>query len=340
MKSSFLQPAEWAEHQAVWLALPSHEELWEERLPDAQKEFTALCRSIAADGGERIHLLVRRPADRIVAEKALAGTPVSFFEIPYGDIWLRDTAPLFVWDLSGRTVPTAFRFNGWGEKYLLPGDADVSRAIAVKFPEPLFQDWVLEGGSIEIDGEGTGLTTEQCLLNPNRNPGLNRQQIELKLKESLGIEKLLWLRDGLLNDHTDGHIDTLSRFVAPGKVLTMSPAGMSDPNREVLLEIENALREMTDHAGRRLDVVTVSSPGEILSDEGELMPASYANFYIGNKTVVVPTYGSANDEEAVKRIGSLFPGRNTVGCSARAILEGGGAFHCITQQQPRDKKGL
>jgi len=228
-----------------------------------------------------------------------------------------------------------FKFNGWGGKYNLPYDPEVSTRIAQAANYRQFQaPWVLEGGSVELDGEGTCLTSRQCLLNPNRNPQMTQAQIAQNLCANLGVEKILWLGDGLLNDHTDGHIDTIARYVGPAKVLCMRNQNPDDPNREIFAMIERDLRSMTDAKGRRLQVGVIPSPGEVFNDDGELMPASYVNFYIGNSTVIVPTYGCHYDSEAVARISEWFPGRRTVGLSAKAILSGGGAFHCISQQEP------
>jgi agmatine deiminase len=193
---------------------------------------------------------------------------------------------------------------------------------------------VLEGGSVEVDGEGTLLTTRQCLLNPNRNPSLDEKAIETRLREALGVTKVLWLTEGLRNDHTDGHVDTIARFVGPGVLVCMEPADDDDPNAKVLLAIAAELESMTDARGGPLRVVRIPSPGLVPGEDGEPMPASYVNFYIANHAVVVPTYGSPHDDAAVAAIGRLFPSRRTVGIDARAILSGGGAFHCITQQVP------
>lgn len=337
-----IQPAEWAPHQSVWLAWPTHADLWQENLEAAQIEFTALCRAIAdvdpqstQARGESLNILAFDAAAERTAARALQGLPVRFHRIPFGDIWLRDTAPIFVARADGRIESHRFGFNGWGGKYALPYDAEVSARVAqaADLPGRAFS-WILEGGSIEVDGQGTALTSRQCLLNTNRNPGMNQAQIEAALGESLGIAKVLWLGDGLLNDHTDGHIDTIARFTAPGVVMCMKAADAADPNFEIMNQIEADLRSFTDARGRRLEVVTVPSPGELLNADGEVMPASYLNFYIGNTTVVVPTYAQSADAEAVAQIAGAFPGRRTVGLSARAILSGGGAFHCITQQQP------
>jgi agmatine deiminase len=332
------QPAEWAPHSACWLAWPSHGELWEDNLVPAQKEFAALCQAIAE--GESLEILVPNAKARIDAERALAGLPVRFHDIPFGDIWMRDTACIFLTDDQGQLANVRFGFNGWGGKYVLPYDSAVSAKVAAAADMRTYDfPWILEGGSIDVDGQGTALTTRQCLLNPNRNPKMNQQAIEEGLRDSLGIEKTLWLGDGLLNDHTDGHIDTLARFIAPGVVACMKATDAeTDPNHEVFEAIARDLASFTDARGRPLEVKRVASPGRILNEEGVIMPASYMNFYIGNATVVVPTYGVPQDDEAVRAIASFFPGRRTVGSSAFAILSGGGAFHCITQQQPRGSR--
>jgi agmatine deiminase len=339
--SHFRQPAEWETHYACWLAWPSHEDLWLEGLEEARSEFVALCRAIAGPDApqatipEKLEILVPDEAQQTLASQALAGLPVHFHLIRFGDIWLRDTAPIFLTNPRGGLATVRFRFNGWGEKYVLPDDAQVSTQIAEKVGGIAFSfPWVLEGGSIEVDGEGTGLTTRQCLLNPNRNPSMTQESVEKGLRDALGIEKVLWLDKGLLNDHTDGHIDTLARFVAPGVVLCMEAQAAEDPNHAVLEKIAQDLASFTDAQGRSLTVVRIPSPGKILNEKQEVLPASYVNFYIGNRTVVVPTYGTPQDAEAVALIGQCFPDRQTVGLSARAILRGGGAFHCITQQQP------
>lgn len=340
----FHQPAEWAPHEAVWLAWPSHADLWgEDALIDAQAELVRLAELIADpddDGharGEKLEVLVRTDADERLARWKLGSLGATTHRMLYGDIWLRDTLPIFLTHRSKSAQAAAsFRFNGWGGKYALPGDAELSAHVAKLSGQRTFAHaLVLEGGSVEPDGEGTILTSEECLLNPNRNPGLSRAEIERALRDGLGGDKVLWVTKGLLNDHTDGHIDTIARFVAPGRVVCMAPSGNDDPNAAVLDAIAEELAAMTDAKGRRLDVVRVPSPGRVLDEDGDVMPASHVNFYIGNRTVVVPTYGTPFDAAAVAALAPLFPGRRVVGASARVILEGGGAFHCITQQVPR-----
>ena len=187
-------------------------------------------------------------------------------------------------------------------------------------------DWVLEGGAIEHDGSGTVITTEQCLLNPNRN-ALTREEIELRLDRDLGFERVIWLGSGLLNDHTDGHIDNLARFIAPGRI-AIAVAAKDDPNEAVYRDAARRLRST------RLDIVTLPSPGRITGEDGDVIPASYMNFYIGNAAVVVPQYGAANDKRRGRRLQALFPDRVAIGLRADHILTGGGSFHCISQQVP------
>lgn len=331
-------PAEGQDHRATWLAWPTHAHLWEENLPAAQAEFSALCRAIAHQekgrSPEKLEVLVADAGARRDAEEALRGLDCRFHEIPYGDIWLRDTAPLFFVQ-GAQLLARRFAFNGWGGKYSLPHDPEVAARIA-QARDCLSDEfsWIMEGGALEFDGEGSCLTTEQCLLNPNRNGEVTKSGVEETLQTLLKVEKILWVRQGLLNDHTDGHIDTLVRFTAPGQVLCMEAQSSDDPNAAVLSEIIADLKTMTDARGRALKVMTIPSPGLVLDEEGEIMPASYANYYVSNSSVIVPTYGSKYDEAAVKKIATLFPGRRTVGLSAKAILSGGGAFHCITQQEP------
>ena len=341
----FRQPAEWAPHAATWVAWPSAADLWLDNLVPAQRAFALMCAALAdidpftnVRRGDALHILVPDDASQAAAEAAIGSLGVTFHRVPFGDIWLRDTAPIFV-EAAGKVVAARFGFNGWGGKYVLDHDDAVSTRIAALSGHPTeAHPFVLEGGSVEVDGEGTILTTRQCLLNPNRNPSLDEAAIEAAVMSALGGEKVLWLGDGLLNDHTDGHVDTIARFVKPGVVACMQATTEDDPNASIMDDIARDLSAMTDARGRRLEVVRVPSPGRILSHDGAVMPASYVNFYIGNTTVVVPVYGSPADEDAVRAIAALFPGRRTLGIDARAILSGGGAFHCITQQEPSPSK--
>jgi len=336
-RTGFAQPAEWEPHAACWVAWPSAEDLWLENIGPARQAWVAMARAIGET--ERIEVLVPNEAQERLAKDALNGVDARFHRVPFGDIWMRDIAPIFVRNEQGRAATVRFGFNGWGGKYVLAHDDEVAAKVASIAALPArTAPWVLEGGSIDVDGEGACLTTRQCLLNPNRNPSMDARAIEAGLRATLGIETTIWLGDGLQNDHTDGHVDNIARFVAPGVALCMEARGDDDPNKDALLAIARDLSNAKDARGRKLEVVRVPSPGRVVDDEGKIVPASFANFYVGNRMVVVPTYGTTWDDEAVEKIGALFPGRRAVGVNARAILSGGGAFHCITQQQPRGWK--
>jgi agmatine deiminase len=333
-QAGFHMPAEWAPHEATWLAWPSHADLWGQHLEPARAAFVRLAMAVAA--GERVEVLAPDESSEGQARAALGSERVRVHRMAFGDIWLRDTAPLFLVGSEGEVASVRFFFNGWGGKYVLDHDDRVAEGIATlqgarAFKMPL----VLEGGAIEVDGEGTLLTTRQCLLRGQRNAAMPEIELERALCDSLGVRKVLWLENGLENDHTDGHVDTLARFVRPGVVVAMESRAPDDPNGDVLRALLEELEAMVDARGQRLRVVRIPSPGRIADADGRVMPASYANFYVANACVVVPTYGSRFDEEAVHVIGGLFPERRIVSIDARAVLSGGGAFHCITQQQPR-----
>ena len=316
-------PAEWARHDAVWIGFPSHGELWEDDLEPAREEVLAFARAVHADGrGERV-ILVAADGEAAEAARRMAGDAAEVIVQPFGDIWLRDTGPIVTGDGTARL----FEFNGWGGKYDLPGDDTVGarlaeeRGLAAKAC-----GWVLEGGAIDGDGTGLAVTTRQCLLNPNRNPGLSEEAIAEHLAQDLGLTRIVWLVDGLLNDHTDGHVDNLARFVGPNRI-ALPEAAENDPNWQVYMAAKR------DAIAAGLEVVLIPSPGRVLRDE-EIVPASYMNFYIGNAAVVVPLYGSENDAAGVAAIQAIFPERDVVGLRADAILTGGGSFHCISQQIP------
>jgi agmatine deiminase len=324
----FRQPGEWTPHDAVWTAWPYLADEWAEGIEAPRQQLAAMCAAI----GERVEMLIR-PQDEPGARELLGATNVRFHHVGYGDVWLRDTGPVFL-TRAGEVAAARFQWDGWGGKYLMEGDKEVSSAVArIAGVRDFAHDFVLEGGAIEVDGEGTVLTTRQCLLGGGRNPGADEAAMNKRLAGALGIDRVIWLDRGLANDHTDGHIDTLARFVAPGVAVCME-GEPADPNRDALRGILGDLKVARDAGGRRLEVFTVPSPGTIRDRAGLLMPASYMNFYIGNQAVVVPTYGSRFDDAALARLEPLFPGRRVVGVRAEAVLVGGGAFHCCTQQQP------
>ncbi|MDH5493692.1 MAG: agmatine deiminase family protein [Myxococcales bacterium] len=322
-------PAEWAPHRACWTALPHLEEEWLDALSGAREELLQLVERIATQGAERVELLVPDAAAAEAIRQRLPSPRIRLHPMRYGDSWLRDTGPIFLNDGSA----LAFRFDGWGGKFQMPGDTEVAARIAERAEAPLRSiDFVLEGGAIEVDGEGSCMTTRDCLL--ARHPERSEAEIEAVLAEALGVDRVIWLDGALRNDHTDGHIDTLARFVAPGHVVCMEPSP-GEPNAEMLEGLAAALERTEDAQGRRLKVSRLPSAGAILDPEGALMPASYCNFYIANEAVIVPLYGCAHDETALRALRPLFPGRRVVGSPSRALLRGGGAFHCVTQQEPQ-----
>jgi agmatine deiminase len=331
MTSSVLVPAEWAPHRAMWTAWPSIEEMWPGTLSRARTEVAAMVKALAE--GERVKVLACGDEALQSACAALDGV-AEVIPFDYGDIWLRDTGPVFSRRVDGSLQAEIFKFNGWGEKYNLPHDKTVAaRMTRLSGASRRYHDYILEGGSIESDGSGTIITTRQCLLNHNRNRHWDEEKATEALHESYGARKIIWLDEGLVNDHTDGHIDNLARFIAPGRVVCQSPHGNDDPNAHVLKSIESTLRSATDAEGRRLDIVTIPGPGRVVNDDDEPIAASHMNFIIGNKTVVMPIY---NDRgvSALSALAKLFPTHKVVGLSAAAILTQGGAFHCITQQEP------
>lgn len=318
-------PAEWARHEAIWTAWPSHAELWQENLQGARREVAEMVRVLSA--GDVVRVLACGNEAVASANSALAG----FAEVVpagFGDIWLRDTGPIFA--VAGKQL-IALRFanNGWGGKYVLPGDDNVGDVVAKASDASIVRfDFVLEGGALEHNGSGTILTTRQCVLNPNRNGGWSQTQAEASLLGAFHAKRVLWLEDGLLNDHTDGHIDNLARFVGEDMVLCQAPSGDDDPNAELYDTIARALHAMG------LEVHRIASPGRVRNAGGEVMPASHMNFIIGNEAVVVPVYNQRYGEEAVRALQKLFADRKVTGVDSTHLLSGGGSFHCITQQQP------
>jgi agmatine deiminase len=327
-------PAEWAPQQAIWTAWPADPDEWNGDLATPRRDVAALVRALSQSN--RVRLLVAG-AEAEASARADLGGAAEFVPARYGDIWLRDTGPIFARSEDG-SVALRFRTNGWGGKFDLPGDATVGDDIAQLAGAPVRKfDFVLEGGAVEHDGEGTVLVTRETLLNENRN-GWTETEAEAALAEAFGARKIIWLDHGLLNDHTDGHIDALARFIGPGRVVCQSPEGADDPNAEILDEAARTLETATDALGRRLEVIRIPSPGLVLNDLGEAAPASHVNFVIANGVVVMPVYGTPAADRAVEALQAVFPGRKVVGVASRGLLgsgaTGGGSFHCITQQEP------
>ncbi len=336
-KETRMPPPEWAPQKALMIGWPSHPVPWEDPFEEARKEVAALANLILS--AEPLNGLPKTEVilivDGEVAESAAREMvpDAQIINTPCGDTWVRDTGPILRATKDGM-IANCFGFNGWGEKYIFPGDEDLSDRVADALKaEIIAHDFILEGGSIDWDGEGAMLTTRECLINPNRNPAWDEAAAERALENALGATDLIWITNGLLNDHTDGHIDNLVRFVAPRKVVCQMPNGTDDPHAERLLAIKDELDTFRFRDGGRLEVVTLPSPGRVVDEDGEAIPASHMNFVITNQAVIIPAY---TDEvtKAADILKELFPNRNVLHSPAGAILTGGGSFHCISQQVP------
>ncbi|MGE3689781.1 MAG: agmatine deiminase family protein [Novosphingobium sp.] len=319
-------PPEWHPQDWLWIGFPHDAGEWPGFLEAAQAQIAAFA-SAVAESGQQVRLLVRDAATEDAARR-LCSAKVKLEQRTYGDIWLRDTGPLVLCDGKGGRLARRFRFNGWGGKYVMAGDETIGAELArYAGLEIAASDWVLEGGAIDHDGTGLAITTGECLLNRNRNPELSQQDIESRLCHDLGFQRLLWLDRGLINDHTDGHVDNLARFVAPGALALPVASGEDDPNAAIYADA----RARAQAFG--LTVHDVPSPGRLERD-GRIEPASYMNFAITSRLVVVPTFGVPNDAQGVAAVAALFPDRDTIGLPADAVLAGGGGFHCASQQMP------
>ncbi|TMM48487.1 agmatine deiminase family protein [Qipengyuania marisflavi] len=325
-------PPEWAPQDWLWIGFPHDADEWPAVLPRAQEQIAAFANAVA-ESGQDVRLLVRDGANEARARN-LVSAGVTLERRHYGDVWLRDTGPLVLTRPDGGRAARRFGFNGWGGKYLMDGDQTVGARLAEDAGLPLkVGDWVLEGGAIDGDGRGLVVTTQQCLLNPNRNPQLSQDQIEQRLCHDLGFKNVLWLGDGLINDHTDGHVDNLARFVAANTLALPCATGRDDPNAAIYADAKARAE------GAGVTVREIPSPGRISSGD-RIEPASYANFAITSHLVVVPTFGSPHDADGVAAIAALFPDRATIGLPADAVLAGGGGFHCASQQMPSARAAL
>ncbi len=334
-------PAEWAPHRGTWLSWPHKEASWPGKFEPVPAIFARMVRELAAH--EEVHINVAgAEMEALVAsllrESGVAAARVFFHYNPTNDAWCRDHGPIFVQrnrDGQREEAIIDWGFNAWGRKYP-PFDADdvVPTRIAAELGLPVFAPGIImEGGSLDVNGRGTLLTTESCLLNPNRNPSLGRSEIERCLREYLGVTNILWLGDGILGDDTDGHVDDLTRFTDASTVVTVVENDPRDPNFEPLRDNLARLREMRDQDGEPLRVVTLPMPRP-LEHDGQRLPASYANFYIANGIVLLPTYDPEHDTAASETLQTLFPARRIVGIDCTDLVWGLGAFHCVSQQWP------
>lgn len=334
----FQMPPEWAPHEATWSVWPRDDEYWFGCLAIAQRDLARFLNTLV--NFEPVHVLVHD--DRIAAEaRTQLSDAITLHTLPNRDIWLRDSGPVFVQDTSGAVAAVNWEFNAWGDRFPWELDNQIPSQLGQRLGLHLFSTGlILEGGSIEINGAGLCLTTRQCLLTPSRNPQLSEADIEQALFQYLGITEVLWLDEGLEGDHTDGHIDTITRFVDERTVVTSVCDNPEDNNFAPMQANLARLKNFRDRTGQSLRVIPLPLPQQRIDFEGERLPLTYANFYIANGVVLVPTYGEANDEVALDILRDCFGKdsslgqRQVLGLPAKGLLHGGGAFHCATQQQP------
>jgi agmatine deiminase len=333
-------PAEWEPHEATWLAWPHNEDHWPEKYDPVPETYVKIIEALAPS--EKVYITVNDQAMEDKARYAMRHLSasvlkqVTFFHIPTDASWARDHGPIFVKDPQGNLTALDFVFNAWGKKYE-PYDRDdiVPVHVAKVLGLPVIQSsMVLEGGSIDVNGAGSLLTTEQCLLNKNRNPDLSKKEIEENLRKFLGITQVLWLNEGIVGDDTDGHVDDIARFVDANTIVTVVESNPEDENYAILQENLDRLRQMNNPQGVPFKIVELPMPSPVFFKEQRL-PASYANFYIGNNTVLVPTFRCKNDKAAIDILQSLFPNRKVVGIDCTDLVWGLGTIHCSTQQQPK-----
>ena len=322
--AGFYMPAEWEPHAACWMGWPCRTDTFGD-CQQARKTYAQIARHISEF--EPVKMIVR-PEDVNDAKQQLQNC-AEIFEWPLDDSWLRDIGPSFLRNSQGEIAGVDWCFNAWGGKYT-PFDKDDAIAERIlkhvgvrRYAAPL----IMEGGAFHTDGEGTLLTTEQCLLHPNRNPGMSKEEIEVHLKSHLGVEKIVWLLGDLHDDETDGHVDEVACFIAPGVVLAME-----DENDKTLSENIHRLFKTIDAQGRQLKIITLPRPN--VRENGVQLLASYINFYIANGGVIMPSFGVPEDETARHVLEKAFPSRKIVQTDARVVASGGGGIHCITQQQP------
>jgi agmatine deiminase len=338
----YYMPAEWRRHLATWLTWPKDPETWPNRVPRVQEIFLEMIAALAPN--EIVNLLVDDEGTEAVVRSRCdfdGAANIQFHQIPTVDSWIRDYGPNFLIRDEASLAYNDWIFNAWGNKYAeLKKDDAIPELLEEFLRVPRFKPGiVMEGGSIEVNGAGCVLTTEQCLLNQNRNPQLTKTKIEQYLRDYLGVRKVLWLGEGIVGDDTDGHIDDIARFVAPNVIVCAIEEDPEDANYELLQDNLKRLERMTDVEDEPFEIVTLPMPGVVggtSTDSRNLdrLPASYANFYVANNVVLAPIFGHANDSRALKILENLFPSRRVVGINCEPLVWGMGTIHCVTQQQP------
>jgi len=335
----FSFPAEWHRHTATWLSWPHKEESWPGKIGMIYSRYAEFLKVLTEGEIVRINVADEQMTAFTKEQLLAIGTDlnkVEFFPFPTNYAWCRDHGPAFL--INSETKQKAivdWGYNAWGGKYP-PFDLDdvIPTKIGAHFGLPVYHPGiVMEGGSVDFNGKGTILTTTACLLNKNRNPLLNQQQIEEYLYNYYGAEQILWLGDGIVGDDTDGHIDDITRFVNEDTVVTVVEENKNDENYHILQDNLKTLKTMRLLNGKQLNIIELPMPAPVIY-ENQRLPASYANFYIGNAAVVVPTYRCANDDKALEILTQCFPDRKVVGIDSTDIIWGLGSFHCLSQQEP------
>jgi agmatine deiminase len=333
--AGYRMPAEWEPHEATWIAWPHNRQDWPGRFAPIPWVYGEIVRKLSRV--ECIRILVRdqaleRQARRVLLQTGANMEAVEFLRQPTNRVWTRDSGPLFVKNRRGEVALTSWRFNAWAKYDDFELDAKVPEAVARRVQRPMWRnDMVLEGGSIEVNGAGLLLTTEECLLSPvqARNPGMSRPAIERQLEQYLGVNRVVWLRNGIVGDDTHGHIDDIARFVAESTVVAAWDSNRNDPNYASLKENHDLLR------ASGLRVIRLPMP-EPVHFAGRRLPASYTNFYIANGLVLAPTFNDPHDRAALSALAKAFPGREVTGINCTELIWGLGALHCMTQQQPAE----
>jgi agmatine deiminase len=344
-KLGYRMPAEWEPHEATWIAWPHEHTDWPGKFASIPWVYAEIVRHLS--DSERVNILVNDVRAEVAAKKVLAEVDlnrehISFWRIRTDRVWTRDYGPIFVKNPKGKSAIVNWQFNGWAKypnwKHDNAATAAIAKKLKIRSWEPKVgrHPIVLEGGSIDVNGQGLLLTTEECLLSSvqQRNPGIGRTALEQVFADYLGVRKVLWLGQGIAGDDTHGHVDDLARFVAPGTVATVVEDNPDDINYRPLQENLERLRGMTDASGQRLGIVPLPMPGPVVF-QGQRLPASYANFYIANKKILVPTFNDPKDRVALGTLADLFPNREVVGIHAVDLIWGLGTLHCLTQQQPQ-----
>ena len=338
LKLGFKMPAEWETHSATWLAWPHDKITFPDRIEEVEKKFVEIIKILTE--GEIVKLIVlddemKKRVENMLNLALVDKEKVVFYTTRYADIWIRDYGPTFIkHNQTGQLSLVKWNYNVYGEKFpTLLKDNEVFLNLKATLGEMVKPDIFMEGGAIEVNGEGVLITTKQCLLNKNRNSNLNIEQTEECLKDNIGVSKIIWLEEGLTNDHTDGHVDDILKFVNKDTILCAYEGSELDENFKILDANYKILEVSTDQDGKAFNLIKLPMP-HMNYDDGTKAPVSYANFYIGNSVVLVPTYNDPNDTLALEIIGSYFKDRKVVGIDCSSIIYGGGAIHCITAQQP------